>query len=144
MKRNHFNRYVLALADHAASRVSTATDPLCVNAFRFFDEACFRQGIEHTFEKVDDDRIVSLFTEQLCHACHSDRDGFPIFVFKATKQVVELVGHGRQAIVDADLTAERYLRAATKHGGNPFVGWALFGPGVQAGHPMLGQWRVAR
>jgi hypothetical protein len=24
------------------------------------------------------------------------------------------------------------------------VGWALFGPGVQAGHPMLGQWRVAR
>jgi hypothetical protein len=138
MKRQFHLMYVAALMEHARRKTIGATAPVVVNAYRFFDEACYRADIAHTYSSIDTKRILDRFDDPLRHACHTDEEGFPISVLKMPRLVIATAGHGRQAVIDEDRTPERYRQAATINGSNPYDGWALFGPDVPKDHPIVG------
>ena len=137
MKADSKERYVSAMREHAKRKTLGTTEPVVVDAYRFFDEACSREGLDHTFMKGDRKRIIDLFSDVLAQACTSDDEGFPIIVHKVNCEVVELVRHGKQAVFDEDRTPASYVDAATTRSNNPHAGWALFGPSSNKSHPVV-------
>lgn len=138
MKADSKERYVSALREHAVRKTCGKSEPVVVDSFRFFDEACERAGLPHTFGKNSRKQIIDLFTDAFAQACTSDDDGFPIIIHKVNEEVVRLAGHGRQAVIDAeDRTRSAYAKAATTRSSNPHSGWALFGPESNKNHPIV-------
>lgn len=137
MKADSKERYVSAMREHAKRKTLGATEPVVVDAYRFFDEACSRFGLDHTFMKGDRKRIIDLFTDAFSQACTSDDVGFPIIVHKVNQEVVEIVKHGKQAAFDEDRTPAAYVDAATTRSNNPHAGWALFGTDSNKTHPIV-------
>ncbi len=137
MKADSKERYVSAMREHAQRKTRGTCEPVVVDAYRFFDEACSRSDMDHTFMKGDRKRIIDLFTDAFSQACTSDDEGFPIIIHKANQEVVDLVRHGKQAVIDEDRTTSAYVEAATTRGNNPLAGWALFGPESNKNHPIV-------
>jgi len=138
MKRDSREKYVSALKQHALKKTVGQPCPVVVSAYRFFDEAANGAGLPHTFTSGDIKKILDMFDEDFRQSCVNDDDGFPITVLKMTRNVIELVGHGRQAVIDDDRTPEAYKAAATISGRNAYEGWVLIGPDVPKDHPMIG------
>lgn len=138
MKAEAKRRYLDALVEHAQRKTRGATEPVVVQAYRFFDEACARNDLPHPFMPGNVRQILDQFTDGFVSSCFSgDGEGFPIQVMKMAKAVGLLCGHGRQAVMDAERTPERYRTAATISGSNGLECWALFGPDANRHHPMI-------
>jgi len=138
MKRDAKEAYVQALTEHARRKTLGATQPVVVDAYRFFDEAVSRiSGLYHPFSKGNTKQILDQFTDDLQRNCVSIVEGFPIIVIKIAHDVIKN-RHGKQAVVDADNTSENYKEAATVCPHNPYSGWALFSPGACKDHPIVG------
>ncbi len=138
MKRDAKESYVSALVEHARRKTRGASDPVAVQAYRFFDEACDRADLPHPFNNSNCKQIIDQFTDELLRECSQmDGDDMPILVLKITDRVINLAGHGRQAKVDEKRTPEKYREAATACRGNANEGWLLFSPKANRNHPSI-------